>query len=103
MIIRLIWIAFLVTLMFTATGCGEPSTEREIATKFAEAANKTGRINCTPRHNSKVIMCIIYATPRDADNIARGMIYMAHSRDIALHGWKLTLTTLDDYVVTLSF
>ena len=103
MVIRSIWAVCLIALVFVTTSCGESSGEREIARKFSSAANQTGRINCTPRYNSKVIVCIIHTTPRDADIIARGMIHMAHARDIELHGWKLTLTTLDDYVVTLRF
>ena len=79
--------------------------EREDAERFARAIQKSasGRMVCRPRHNARAILCLLHTSDREADKIAKGIVYLAQVNDVGLPGWKLTLVTTDSYVVTATF
>ena len=48
-------------------------------------------------------MCIVNAVPTEADKLARGIVFQVNAMNIDMSGWKLTLVTPDDYVVSRQF
>lgn len=72
---------------------------------FRNAIEKSsaGSIICEPRRNARVISCIVNATPSGADRLAAMIVYVAQVEDVDLRGWRITLVTPDDYVVTRAF
>ena len=58
---------------------------------------------CKPQSRSKVIMCLVHATNGAADAMAGQIVLAAHTNDLDLSGWRITVVTLNDYVVTRRF
>ena len=92
--------AFAATISSVTFG-SQASDAAKVADAFEQAAG--GGATCSPRYNSRTIMCIVNASDREADKIARGMVLIVSAYDVNLSGWKLTLVTLNDYVVTQRF
>ena len=62
----------------------------------------SGSIICTPRNNALGILCIANTTGSEAEKIVLGIVHMANLYDVGLHGWKITMVTQEDYVITRS-
>ena len=62
-----------------------------------------GRGICRGKERSKIVMCIVNAVPTEADKLGRGIVFQVNAMNINMSGWKLTLVTPDDYVVSRQF
>ena len=58
---------------------------------------------CKAQTRSKTILCIANTTDREADKIAIGTVAIANINNVPLRGWRLTITTFNDYVVSRDF
>jgi len=63
--------------------------ETKTVDKFIMALNQSKIGTCKPRHNAKLIMCIVHTTSRESDEIVRGIVYQAHALDVRLREWNL--------------
>ena len=100
-LLKALVVGLLAATVSSATYSSQASDAAIIADAFEQAAG--GSANSSTRQNSQTIMCIVNASNREADKIARGMVLAVNAYDVNLTGWKLTLVTLNDYVVTQRF
>ena len=77
----------------------------ENAGKMAQVIERSadGRAVCSVQRNSRTILCVMRTSDGEADKIARGIVYSANSMDVNLNGWKVTIVTPNDYVVSQRF
>lgn len=80
-----------------------------VSPSFAEGRNVAEILNgmeglvCEAKEKSKTVLCVVNTTPTEADKLATGIVFQINAMDIDMVGWKLTLVTPDDYVVTKRF
>lgn len=77
----------------------ELQAAERIAGAFMAAADGNAECLVLPR----LISCLVIADDHEADMIATGIVDLADQFGVTLTGWKLTLVTQNDYVVTLPF
>ena len=97
--------AWLASAMSIAIPCVASADGTQAATTFSDAIEEAfaGRILCEPRHRMKVIICAANTTAAEADKLVKMFVFMGQAYDVGLYGWKITLVTVDDYVVTHGF
>lgn len=80
-------------------------TEHENAKKIALSIERAtqDRAKCEAKPRTETVLCVIDASNREADRIANGIVSTTKTEGIALAGWKLTLVTPSDHVVTRRF
>ena len=62
-----------------------------------------GNGKCSALDRSKTVMCVVNTSPREADKFVRGIVFTVNSMNVDMGGWKATVVTFDDYVVSLPF
>ena len=77
------------------------STAERVVESLNGAFDGNGQCNALDR--SKTVMCIVNTNPREADKIVRGIVFTVNSMNVDMDGWKATVVTFDDYVVSLPF
>ena len=98
---------FFATLLLVVSGQagsaqGGPADDaKKVATAFERAAE--GSAVCDAKRNSQTILCIVNTSDAEADKMALGVVLLANSLDVNLGGWKVTLVTPNDYVVSRDF
>ena len=92
---------FFATAFSSPVYASQAGDAAKVADAFETAAGGSG--TCSTRNNSKTIICIVNASDREADKIARGMVLTTNTMNVNLRGWRLTLVTLNDYVVSQNF
>lgn len=92
-------VAAVVTLNTPATADGA----RRAADAIVSAANDMKGVHCGVKPASRTILCIVNATDRVTEQFAGTMVLSARANDMPLRGWKVTITNLNDWVVTRDF
>ena len=69
----------------------------------AEILNNMDGLTCQAKTKSKTVLCVVNTTPSEADKMATGIVFQVNAMDIDMEGWKLTLVTPSDYMVTRRF
>lgn len=98
---KLNWLATLgLVSVLTAVHAGTEDAAK-IARSFEQSTG--GRAICSVKRNSRTILCLVHTSDREADKLARGIVYTTNAMDIDLSGWKITIVTPNDYVVSQRF
>lgn len=74
---------------------------RKVARAFQSAA-RSGAV-CRVMKETATISCAVNASDAEADKLARGFVRTVRAQGIRLTGWKVTLATPNDYVVSQRF
>ena len=77
------------------------STVESVVDSLNAAFEGSGR--CSALDRSKTVMCVVDTSPREADKFVRGIVFTVNSMNVDMGGWKATVVTFDDYVVSLPF
>ena len=72
-----------------------------VAKAFEDAAQGSAR--CVVRQGVKAVVCAVRTSDSEADKLVRGIVSLAKRTEVDLRGWKVTLVTHNDYVVTRRF
>ena len=100
------WTVAVALLAFAVATAARPAVAAESNANAVTKALNTileGRGICRGKDRSKTVMCIVNAVPTEADKLARGIVFQVNAMNIDMSGWKLTLVTPDDYVVSRQF
>ena len=87
--------------VFSPTHAGTEENAEKIAQAFQQAAG--GSAVCSVKRSSRTILCVVRTSDSEADKLARGIVYTANAQDVDLSGWKVTIVTPNDYVVSKRF
>ena len=89
--------------VFAAPAPADPSmsTVESVVDSLNAAFDGSGRCNALDR--SRTVMCVVNTGPREADKFVRGIVFTVNSMNVDMGGWKATVVTFDDYVVSLPF
>ena len=96
-------IAAVALLAFSMPSLADPSSST--VRKVVDSLNAVfdGHGECSALDGSRTIMCVVNTSPGEADKFARGIVFTVNSQNIDMNGWKVTVVTFDDYVVSLRF
>lgn len=98
--IRIAAIAAALSLLSFSAVAGSDSDAKALARVIEEAMDKAF---CMPYSRSKIIMCLVNAPDRLVDAMVQRIVLSAQVADLDLSGWKITMITVNDYVVTREF
>ena len=95
----------LVVISLFAMSCGGGSVENKDAKTIAQLIQSVleGKAVCEAKQASKTILCIVNASDVEADKLVTGIVHLTNAQDVPITGWKLTLVTPNDYVVSRRF
>ncbi len=74
---------------------------KKVASAFQKSA-QSGAV-CRVKKETATIACAVNASDADADKLAHGFVRTVKAQGIRLTGWKVTLVTPNDYVVSQRF
>ena len=97
--------AALVVSFFVLAGPAPADPSMSAAESVVDSLNVAfdGNGQCNALDRSKTVMCIVNTNPREADKIVRGIVFTVNAMNVDMDGWKATVVTFDDYVVSLPF
>ena len=98
---KLNWLATLCLMSVLTPAHAGTEDAAKIAQSFEQSAG--GGAVCSVKRNSRTILCSVHTSDSEADKLARGIVYTTNAMDIDLSGWKITIVTPNDYVVSQRF
>ena len=98
---KLNWLATLCLMSVLIPVHAGTEDAEKIAQSFEQSAG--GGAVCSVKRNSRTILCVVRTSESQANKLARGIVYTTNAMDIDLSGWKITIITPNDYLVSQRF